>query len=226
MMRPRLAVVGAGGHARVILDVFRRGQVLDVVGLLDRTLPEGERFGYRVLGTPEEIERIAGAFGITAIFVAIGDNWRRAQVTEGIAAGTAELDFPSAIHPSAVVGDDVQVGAGTSLLAGSVLGPGSRIGRGTVINTNASVDHDCSLGEYSSISPGATLAGGVEVGPYVVVGPGACVIEQVRIGEHTVVGAGAVVTRDLPSNVVAYGNPAKVVRRRDAGAPYLRPPRA
>ena len=43
-------------------------------------------------------------------------------------------------------------------------------------------------------------------------GGGAIVCPGVTIGEHTVVGAGAVVTRDLPAGVVAYGNPARVVR--------------
>jgi maltose O-acetyltransferase len=43
-------------------------------------------------------------------------------------------------------------------------------------------------------------------------GSGAVVLAGVTIGENTVVGAGAVVTRDLPANVVAVGNPARVVR--------------
>ena len=51
-----------------------------------------------------------------------------------------------------------------------------------------------------------TLADNVWLGGGVIVCPG------VTIGEHTVVGAGAVVTRDLPAGVVAYGNPARVVR--------------
>jgi maltose O-acetyltransferase len=51
-----------------------------------------------------------------------------------------------------------------------------------------------------------TLADNVWLGGGVIVCPG------VTIGEHTVVGAGAVVTRDLPAGVVAYGNPARVMR--------------
>ena len=44
-------------------------------------------------------------------------------------------------------------------------------------------------------------------------GGGVIVCPGVSIGENTVVGAGAVVTRDLPANVVAVGNPARVVRQ-------------
>jgi maltose O-acetyltransferase len=53
----------------------------------------------------------------------------------------------------------------------------------------------------------------IVVGDNVWLGGGVIVCPGVGIGENTVVGAGAVVTRDLPANVVAVGNPARVVRR-------------
>lgn len=52
----------------------------------------------------------------------------------------------------------------------------------------------------------------ITIGDNVWIGGGAIVLAGVSIGENTVVGAGAVVTRDLPANVVAVGNPARVVR--------------
>ncbi|MEV4463194.1 sugar O-acetyltransferase [Micromonospora echinofusca] len=55
----------------------------------------------------------------------------------------------------------------------------------------------------------------ITIGDNVWLGGGAIVLAGVTIGENTVVGAGAVVTRDLPANVVAVGNPARVVRQLD-----------
>jgi maltose O-acetyltransferase len=52
----------------------------------------------------------------------------------------------------------------------------------------------------------------IVLGDNVWLSSGVIVCPGVTIGEHTVVGAGAVVTRDLPAGVVAYGNPARVVR--------------
>ncbi|MDT0533233.1 sugar O-acetyltransferase [Micromonospora sp. DSM 115977] len=55
----------------------------------------------------------------------------------------------------------------------------------------------------------------ITIGDNVWLGGGAIVLAGVTIGENTVVGAGAVVTKDLPANVVAVGNPARVVRQLD-----------
>jgi maltose O-acetyltransferase len=55
----------------------------------------------------------------------------------------------------------------------------------------------------------------ITIGDNAWLGGGVIVLPGVSVGENTVVGAGAVVTRDLPANVVAVGNPARVVRRLD-----------
>jgi maltose O-acetyltransferase len=57
----------------------------------------------------------------------------------------------------------------------------------------------------------------ITIGDNVWIGGGAIVLPGVTIGANTVVGAGAVVSRDLPADVVAVGNPARVVRELDAG---------
>jgi maltose O-acetyltransferase len=59
----------------------------------------------------------------------------------------------------------------------------------------------------------------ITIGANVWLGGGVIVLPGVTIGENTVVGSGAVVTRDLPANVVAVGNPARIVRRLDPEAP-------
>lgn len=58
----------------------------------------------------------------------------------------------------------------------------------------------------------------ITIGDNVWIGGGAIVLPGVTIGANTVVGAGAVVTRDLPADVVAVGNPARVVRTLDSGS--------
>ena len=52
----------------------------------------------------------------------------------------------------------------------------------------------------------------VHIGSNVWVGSGAVILPGVSIGDNTVIGAGSVVTKDIPANVVAYGNPCRVAK--------------
>ena len=89
------------------------------------------------------------------------------------------------------IGDDVQIGPNVQMLTAThPINPGLR------------------LDKWEAAEP-IVIMDNVWLGGGVIVGPG------VTIGENTVVGAGAVVVRDLPSNVVAVGNPARVMRTFD-----------
>lgn len=90
----------------------------------------------------------------------------------------------------------------------------SHIGNFVTLNRNVSIGHHCKIDDFCSINPGVNIAGRVTIGKGTTIGIGASIIDGVSIGENTVIGAGSVVTRDIPSNVVAYGSPCKVVKSR------------
>lgn len=129
------------------------------------------------------------------------------------------VEIATLVHPRAFVAADASVGEGSQVLALSVVAAGCRLGKAVIVNHRASVDHECVLGDGVHVAPGATLCGLVTVGDDVLVGAGATVLPRVRIGAGTVVGAGSVVTGDLPDNVVAFGNPARIIRARVPGGP-------
>lgn len=215
-MNPKtpLVIWGAGGHASVVADVVRSSGAATIAGFLDDMNPRrhGTAFcGVRILGGHEQFE-ILRRDGVAHILVAIGDNSLRARVAE--MAQAAGFALFTAVHPRAVVASEAGLGAGSVVMAGAVINPGARVGRNVIVNTGATVDHDCVLEDDVHISPGAHLAGAVRVGRATWIGIGAAVIQGLRIGERVVVGAGAVVVKDLPDAVVAYGNPARVVRSR------------
>jgi len=89
---------------------------------------------------------------------------------------------------SIAIGDDVQIGPNVQLLT-----------------PTHPIDPDARRAKWEAAEPIA-IEGNVWLGGGVIVLPG------VTIGENTVVGAGSIVTKDLPPNVVAAGNPARVVR--------------
>jgi len=92
-----------------------------------------------------------------------------------------------------------------------VIGAESKIGDFVVINRGACLGHHLVLENYVSIGPGVTTGGGVKIGKGALIGTGATLLPEVNIGENAIVGGGAVVTKDVPSNSIVIGNPAKVI---------------
>jgi sugar O-acyltransferase (sialic acid O-acetyltransferase NeuD family) len=218
----RLLIVGASEHGRSVLDVAKRAGAYEVVGLLDDGRPVGGTvLGVPVLGPVGALDQLRAETGASAIFVAIGDNMVRRRVAHRIRALQPLLPFAVLVHPSAQIGMDVELGEGTVVHAGAVIGPGSRVGAQVIVNTRASIDHDCRLADGVSVAPGAVLGGCCDIGNAAAVGIGAVLIHGRQVGAHSVIGAGAVVVRDLPEAVVAYGNPARVIRPRSPGDTYL-----
>lgn len=210
-----LVVIGAGGHAKVVLDALMLLDEYRVAGVL--ALPEevgGEVLGVSIIGTDADLRDLA-ARGVTAAVVGIGsvgECGARIAAAEKIAR--AGLRLPTIVHSAATVSRHAELAEGVFVAAGAVVGPGAIVGRCAIVNTGAVVDHDCVVGEFAHVASGATLAGGVSVGARVHVGAGAAIVQYLSVGDDALIGAGAVVVDDIESGCVAYGNPARVARRR------------
>jgi acetyltransferase EpsM len=214
-MNYKIVIWGASGHARVVADIFRlRG--CEILGFLDDLNLEkhGTVFcGSYILGGKEKLRELKTG-GLAHVCIAIGSGQTRVELTPFLHA--TGLSLRSAIHPRAIVASDALVGAGTVVAAGAIINPNSRVGENVIINTGATIDHDCIIGDGCHICPGTHLAGNVKVGSLSWIGIGSVVLENVNIGKNVLLGAGAVVVKDIPDGVVAFGNPARVVRPTEA----------
>lgn len=209
----RVLILGAGGYGRLVQDALHTNPDVAVAGFLD---PDRTLHGQLVNGTPvlgdDDLLPALLADGMVGVVAAVGNNHRRAELFDRIAAlGFAPINV---IHPRAVIGSHVRLGRGVVVLAGAVINVNSCIGDDVIINTGATVDHDNVLEDHSQIWPGASLAGNVTVRAYAYVGTKAAVIPGITIGRNSIVGAGAAVIADVPDNVVAVGVPARVIKTR------------
>lgn len=200
-MSKTLAILGAGGHAKVVIGTaedagYEVGAVFDDrEDLWGRTV-----LGYSIEGPIGEasIEPFDGAL------IAVGTNASRRDIAARIDAPWATL-----VHPSVRLHRSVSLGSGTVVFAGVVLQPDTHIGEHCIVNTSATVDHDCRIGDFCHVAPGVHLAGSVRVGEGCLVGIGAALVPAVAVGEWSVIGAGAVVVSDVLAGVTVVGIPAR-----------------
>lgn len=201
---------GASGHAKVVLDAARL-QGFGAVALFDDdpSRSGGVVLGAPVLGGRDRLRPWAAEHGVARGIVTIGDNRVREQIAAWLLS--EDLALATVTHPSAIVAEDVAVGSGTVLLAGTIVNPASVIRSNVIVNTAATVDHDCIIGNAVHIAPGCHLCGGVTVGDRTLVGAGTTVLPGVRIGQDVVIGAGSTVVRDIADGDRVAGVPARAL---------------
>lgn len=211
-MQKKVIIIGAGGHAKVVADIVKSsgdqivGFLDDNIDLRDNTIFEDKI----VLGTTrvEDVEKYKDNYFI----IGIGSNRVRKIISEKY----PELNWYTAIHPSAIIGSNVEIGEGSVVMAGTIINTGTVIGKHCIINTSSSIDHDNVLEDYVHVSPGSHLAGAVKIMKGTWICAGVTIINNITIGKNNVIGAGATVIRNIEEeNSTFIGIPAMKIGREE-----------
>jgi len=205
---------GAGGHAKVVIDLLRAGGRFEIVGLLDPNprLRNASVLGVPVLGGDDLVPSLYER-GVRDAFIGVGaisSTWPRRRLFD--LALQHGLNLVTAVHPSAVISPSAKIGRGATVMAGVVVNAEAVVGENVILNTGSIIEHDCTIGDHAHVASGARLAGGAVVGEGAQIGIGAVVRQGIRIGRLAMVGAGSVVVDDVPDSVVVVGVPARVLR--------------
>lgn len=207
-MKDKLIVIGASGHGKVVADIAIKMNKWQSIAFLDDDESIKISMGLEVIGKTTD----AFTYKDEAdFFVAIGSNATREKVQEKLIE--EGLNVVGLIHPSAIIGTDVEIGIGAVVMAGVVINSSTRIGKGCIINTSSSLDHDNFIEDYVHISPGVSLAGTVKVGKGSWIGIGSVISNNLNICSGCKVGAGAVVVKDITEPGTYVGVPVRRVDR-------------
>jgi sugar O-acyltransferase (sialic acid O-acetyltransferase NeuD family) len=205
-----IVIIGAGGHARevhqLILDINRVSPTWQVLGF---AAERGLVTSARVHGLPVFcVDELADRYPTAQLVIAVGSPSLRRRLSEALESRRSCL-FPTLVHPSAMIGNGVEIGQGCVIFAGCILTTDIFIGRHVHINTAATVSHDSRIGDFATLGPRSCCCGNVTVATGAEIGAAAVLIPRTSVGAHSVLGAGAVLTRPLSDSAVAVGLPAR-----------------
>lgn len=210
-MNKPVVLLGAGGHALVLLDTLLRLKYEIKAVVAPKNENESSAFlPYKRYEADEDVysfnpDKVHLVNGIGSLpNQLVRQNLFKKFKGQG-------YQFLTVIAPNADVSPMAKVGEGVQLMSGVVVQAGSYIADNTIVNTGATVDHDCQISTHCHIAPGVTLSGGVSLAEGCHVGTGAQVIQNIKVEKGCVVGAGACLTENLTANSVVY--PAKVYIR-------------
>jgi len=215
----KVAILGAGGFGREVLDIFlacnRVSDQYEILGFIDddRSLKGKELNGYPVLGDFEWFASV-DRDSIRVICGIGSPSTRRKVVFKALQRG---LQFCNVVHPSAVITPFVSLGTGVVIAAGCIFTNQIGLGDHVHVNLDCTIGHDCVIDDVCTLAPGVHVSGNVRIGVGCEVGTGAVILQDLTIGAWSVMGAGCVVTKDMPDNILAVGAPAKVIRTRLPG---------
>lgn len=206
-MQKKVVILGASGHAKVIADIVKKNNDL-LIGFLDDNLEIQNKIIFdskKVLGTIEDVYKYSDCYFI----IGIGNNKFRKMISNKY----SKLKWYTAIHPNAVIANEVEIDEGTVIMAGTVINTGTKIGKHCIVNTSSSLDHDNILEDYVHISPGSHLAGTVIVGEETWICSGVTVVNNINIGKNNIIGAGATVIKSiLEENGTYVGIPVERIK--------------
>lgn len=197
-MNKKIAIIGAGGHGKVVGEIALLNQFTTIDFFDDKVSDLDGRFPFKILGASNDLKNHLKHY--SAYFVAIGDNKIRHEKINWLLKLNVRLT--NLFHPKSTISQYSTLGTGICIMAHAVVNPGTSIGNGAIINTSVSVDHDCFIEEFVHISPNCALSGNVKVGKFTHIGTGSSIHPCINIGSNVKIGVGAKIYKDIEDNII------------------------
>jgi len=186
--KPRLLIVGAGGHGRSVAEAVLMSNDFELIGFLDDAAfnSGGGVWGGPVLGPATGFADYV-ALASQAV-VAIGNNTLRQKLCGQLHA--AGIGLASVIHPRAIVSPRAQLGEGVTVMAGAIVGTEAVLGQGVIVNCGAVVDHHAQVHDFGHLGVNACMAGGSVLGSLAWMQAGSAIGYGVELAAGTVLKPG------------------------------------
>lgn len=206
-----LGIYGSGGAGRGVKEIADLLNKWSEIIFIDDTVPMDTFKGIKRM----PFEKFKKNYDIqnSKISIAIGEPEDKFLIYKKVKECGYGLD--NVIHPVTYISSSAKIGEGVIIQFGSMVGADATIGNNVILGQQVGVGHDAVVEDHSQLSAHSTIAGGCYVGSRTYIGIGTAVREKTRIGRNSIISMGSIVQKDIPDEVIAMGNPARVIRMRN-----------
>ncbi len=206
-----IVIIGAGGFGRevawMIEDINKARKEWNILGFVDdnHDLLGKKINGYEVIGNVDWLKE-------QQLYVsnAVGNPIAKKNIIKYLE--NSKNIYPTLIHPSVIYSDNVEIGKGSIICAGTIMTVNIKIGSHVIVNLDCTIGHDVIIDDYCTVLPSVNISGAVEIEECVSIGTGTAIIQKIKIEKNSVIGAGSVVINNIPLNCTAVGAPAKPIK--------------
>ena len=189
MKKPKLILIGGGGHCHSAIDVIEEEGRYQIEGIVDFKEKYGQKIlGYPVIADDEMLKELVKEFQYFLITLGYIKNPDRRITLFNIIENMGG-EFPTIISPYSFISKHAIIGKGTIVMHNAQVNANARIGSNCIINSKALVEHDAIIGDHSHISTGAIVNGDVIIGNASFVGSGAVIVNNACIPEKSFIKA-------------------------------------
>jgi len=214
MNKQKIILFGCGEHGRMVIDNIEEQNLYDIFGLITNNDADLHKkiFGYDVVCTDNDLSQLLMENpDITGYFLGMGNMKVRSILSKRVDEILSPVNI---IHPAAIISKHAGLGKGNLFEAYTKIANGAKIGNHCIVNSFSAINHDQRIGDNVLIAGNVSMAG-KSIGKNTIIADGASIGFKKSVGMNCIVGDGAVVTKDIPDNVIVYGNPARIVRKND-----------
>lgn len=144
------------------------------------------------------------------VIIAIADSKHRQRIVERLPKTTK---FFTHIHPTAQIhGEDVTIGEGSIICAGTIITTNVTIGKHAHLNLITTIGHDCIIGDYFTTAPGVQISGNETIGDRVYFGTRSCIKQKLKVCNDVTIGMNSGVIKDITEPGTYIGTPAYKIK--------------
>ena len=205
-MKKKTFILGTGSHSKLIYNCLSKGKKkIKVNGFIyfKSKISKKKWIGKKCKLPVYDIKEVPLN---SNIYIGIGDHILRGEIYRKI---KQNYNFPNYVSKNSLIAKGVKIGKASVILDGCILNYNSHISENCLINTGSIIEHDVKIGNNCNISPGSIVCGKTVIEENCLIGAGSIIQDGIHIKKNSLIGSGSNVVKNVKSNSLLFGNPAK-----------------